>query len=313
MVYALLGGTGTLGHSVTRQLLKKTHIRIRILARGEHKLSQMQREFSAHSNRLSFLVGDVRDQRRLEQALVDVDRVIHMAALKHVNSCEYNILEATSTNVEGSANVVRACGTCGVKQVVLVSTDKAVEPTTAYGATKMVAERVFIHGNSYTPRGTRFHVVRYGNVIGSQGSVVELWQQQMSEGAITLTDPDITRFWWSADEAARFVLKSFDFARRGDIIIPLMAACTLADLAKIVAPNVRQLRVDRYGIEKDHEVLLAAHEAPKTTYISEIQGLRISTISPIPMEPAWGTARLTSADACSAVSLKRISKCLSGQ
>jgi len=310
MIYTLLGGTGTLGHAITTKLLEQPDINIRILARGEHRLARMQKRFHADKDRLSFFVGDIRDKERVRRALGGSDRVILMAALKHVNSCEYNVLEAVETNIIGASNTVQACADTGVAQAVLVSTDKAVEPITNYGATKMVAERIFVYGNSYTPKTTKFHVVRYGNVLASQGSVVELWQHQARQGQITITNPEITRFWWTAEDAATFVLRSFNYARRGDVFVPIMGACSLQDLADLVAPGASHLVVPGYLTEKVHEVLLSETETDKATYVGGLGGLRISTLLPIPEEPSWGTQTYSSALACSPHALQEVKQCV---
>lgn len=265
MVYVLLGGTGTLGKELTRQLLRATDGRIRILARGEHRLNEMRREFS--DDRLSFFVGDVRDRLRLRRALEGADYVFHLAALKHVHTCEYDVLEAVRTNIDGTANVVEACIDAGVKRAVLVSTDKAVEPTTTYGATKMMAERIFVHGNSYSGgKYPEFYAVRYGNVMASQGSVLKTWKDQAEHGQpLTIVDPKMTRFWWTVEEAARFVQQSMTYARLGDIYVPLLPACSLGDLAEIVAPGAETASIDGHPFEKVHEDLISACELERAT------------------------------------------------
>lgn len=269
MIYALLGGTGTLGHELARQLLSVTDGRIRILARGEHRLNEMRREFS--DDRLSFFVGDVRDRLRLRRALEGVDYVFHLAALKHVHTCEYDVLEAVRTNIDGTANVVEACIDAGVQQAVLVSTDKAVEPTTTYGATKMMAERIFIHGNSYSGgKSPHFYVVRYGNVLASQGSVLKTWKQQAESGLpLTIVDPEMTRFWWSVQDAAKFVRESMNYARPGDIYVPILPACSLRDLAETVAPGAETVHIDGHPAEKVHENLISACEMERATYLGD--------------------------------------------
>lgn len=294
MIHVLLGGTGTLGQELTSQLLASTDGRIRILARGEHRLNEMRRSFS--DDRLSFFVGDVRDRLRLRRALEGADYVFHLAALKHVHTCEYDVLEAVRTNIDGSANVVEACIDAGVRQAVLVSTDKAVEPTTTYGATKMMAERIFIHGNSYSGgRHPFFHVVRYGNVLASQGSVLRTWADQASHGQpLTIVDPEMTRFWWTVQEAADFVRKSMNYARPGDIYVPLLPSCSLRDLAETVAPGVETVHIDGHPLEKVHEDLLASCEVGRATYMGG-GVIRISMLGDIPLsEPPYDKPRLNS-------------------
>lgn len=265
MVYVLLGGTGTLGKELAGLLLAEPGAKVRVLARGEHRLNEMRREFS--DDRLSFFVGDVRDRLRLRRALEGADYVFHLAALKHVHTCEYDVLEAVRTNIDGTANVVEACIDAGVKRTVLVSTDKAVEPTTTYGATKMMAERIFIHGNSYSGgKHPEFYVVRYGNVMASQGSVLKTWKDQAEHGEpLTIVDPKMTRFWWTVQEAARFVQQSMTYARPGDIYVPLLPACSLGDLAEIVAPGAETTSIDGHPFEKTHENLISACELERAT------------------------------------------------
>jgi UDP-N-acetylglucosamine 4,6-dehydratase/5-epimerase len=194
--------------------------------------------------------------------------------------------------------VVRACVDCGVERAMLVSTDKAVDPTTAYGATKQLAERIFIHGNAYGGAdGPALMCVRYGNVIASQGSVIELWRHQSERGLpVTMTDPSITRFWWTVQDAARFVYDAMQYGNAGDILVPLMPSCSLGELADVVAPNVRRIRVDGYETEKRDEVLLAAHETARATYVHGFNAIRVSYLRPPSNERLWGSGRLCSAD-----------------
>ena len=294
MIYALIGGTGTLGKELTHQLLSATDGRIRILARGEHRLNEMRREFS--NDRLSFFVGDVRDRLRLRRALTDVDYVFHLAALKHVHTCEYDVLEAVRTNIDGTVNVVEACIDAGVKQAVLVSTDKAVEPTTTYGATKMMAERIFIHGNSYSGgKPPYFYAVRYGNVLASQGSVLNTWKQQAEGGLpLSIVDPEMTRFWWTVEDAANFVRNSMNYARPGDIYVPLLPACSLRDLAETVAPGAETIHIDGHPFEKVHEDLIASCELGSATCMGS-GVIRLSMVlDPPAHEAKFGSDRLCS-------------------
>lgn len=310
MLHVLIGGTGTLGRALTGLLLAKTHDRLRIMARGEHRLMDMRRQFP--SDRVSYQIGDIRDLDKLRRVLTDQDevRVYHMAALKHVHVCEYSVLEAVKTNVDGTANVVRACLDAKVSKAVLVSSDKAVEPTTAYGATKMCAERLFIGANQYAPSGTpAFHCVRYGNVLGSQGSVVEVWRKQAQTGTITVADPTITRFWWTIEDAASFVWRSMETARRGDIMVPLMSACSLEQLATLIAPHAAMETIDGYATEKTHEVLLAPYEMARATSASGQNAVRISyVLQPPAGEPAWTGGNLRSSNCIDSAGVAR---CLS--
>lgn len=305
--HVLLGGTGTLGQAVTRQLLASTDDCIRIVARNEYLMGQMKRLFP--DSRLSFITADIRDEDRIRRVLEGATHVYHMAALKHVHTCEYDVLEATRTNVEGTANVVRACIDAGVAKAVLVSTDKAVEPTTSYGAMKMVAERMFIYGNRY--RGSRlnpaFHCVRYGNVLASHGSVVEVWRQQQAIGKpISIANPELTRFWWTAEDAASFVIKSMQVCRAGDILVPIMPSCSLSDLATLVAPGHEQVTVDGYSTEKTHEVLIAPYEVATATKVNGLPALRIAYLKPSPAnEYAWQGNQLSSQTSVSVLAVER--------
>jgi UDP-N-acetylglucosamine 4,6-dehydratase/5-epimerase len=307
--HVLIGGTGTLGQALTQHLLDTTEDRIRIVARNEYQMGQMKRSFA--SNRLSYIIADIRDEDRIRRVLVDAHWVYHLAALKHVHTCEYDVLEAARTNVEGTANVLRACIDAGVEKAVLVSTDKAVEPTTSYGAMKMVAERMFIYGNSY--RGAKahpaFHCVRYGNVLGSHGSVVEVWRERQQSGKpIGLSDPAITRFWWTPADAAAFVAQSMHIARAGDVLVPLMPSCSLAQLADLVAPGHRQVTIEGYSTEKTHEVLIAPYELDTATYVGDMEAVRLPYLSDPPAnEHKWNGSQLSSQ---AAVSLAGVSRCL---
>ena len=308
-VHVLLGGTGTLGNALARILKDTTNDRVRVVARNEGVMSSMHRHFP--DERFSFILADVRDEDRIRRVLTGATHVYHMAALKHVHTCEYDVLEAIKTNVEGTANVVRACIDAGVARAVLISTDKAVEPTTSYGAMKMAAERAFIYGNNYRGAALQplFYCVRYGNVLGSTGSVVQLWRDSHRQGnPITVADPETTRFWWTPEDAARFVYHSMHYARGGDILVPLMPSCSLGDLANIVAPGSRQVRIDNYNTEKTHEVLIAPYETKLASYINGLAAVRIAYTQPIPPEERlWGGSQLSSADA---VSLEGVTQCL---
>lgn len=301
MVHVLLGGTGTLGQELTRLLLRETNDQVRILARGECRLNEMRQKLAADPDwdrRTSFFIGDVRDSERLRRALTGADYVYHLAALKHVHTCEYDVLEAMRTNVEGTANVVKACLDTGVKKAVLVSTDKAVEPTTTYGITKAAAERIFIHGNSYGgAKGTCFFAVRYGNVMASNGSVLQLWEKQAENGQpLTLVDPQMTRFWWKVGEAAQFVYKCLGHARPGDIYVPaFLPACNLEELAEMVVPGGHHVAVAGNPMEKIHESMIASHEVAMATCMTD-GTVRISMLQEKPASEPDFDSRLCSAD-----------------
>ena len=214
------GGTGSFGQKFTEICLRECQPKsIRIYSRGELMQMQMSQKFD--DPRLSFLIGDVRDRNRLYRAMRGVDIVVHAAAMKQVPSCEYNPIEAVKTNIDGTVNLIDAAVDNNVNKVMLISTDKAVHPVNLYGATKMVAEKLGIQGNSYSGGKTPwFSCVRYGNVIGSRGSVIPLFKEQQKKGVITITDEKMTRFWISLDQGVRFVMNSIEIMKGGEIFIP---------------------------------------------------------------------------------------------
>ncbi|MDO8871796.1 MAG: UDP-N-acetylglucosamine 4,6-dehydratase (inverting) [Methanoregula sp.] len=255
------GGTGSFGQKFTEILLKECSPKsIRIYSRGELMQSQMSQRFT--SPRMSFLIGDVRDRSRLYRAMNGVDIVVHAAAMKQVPACEYNPIEAVKTNIEGTINLIDAAVDNNVNKVMLISTDKAVHPVNLYGATKMVAEKLGIQGNSYSGgKIPWFSCVRYGNVIGSRGSVIPLFKEQQKKGVITITDEKMTRFWISLDQGVRFVMNSIEIMNGGEIFIPKIPSMRLTDLADAIAPNVKKEYMGIRAGEKLHEVLLTEDEA----------------------------------------------------
>jgi len=255
------GGTGSFGQKFVEFLLKTQHPRaIRIYSRDEWKQVQMQARFD--DSRLRFLIGDVRDRNRLYRALNGVDFLIHAAALKQVPVAEYNPIEAVRTNIEGAVNVIDGAIDNGVSKVMALSTDKAVHPVNLYGATKLVAEKLLIQANSYSgPRPTRFSVVRYGNVVGSRGSVVPVFREQSKVGALTITDERMTRFWITQDEAVRFILHCVDSMVGGEIFVPKIPSMRVTDLAEAIAPGGKRKVTGIRPGEKLHEVLLTEEEA----------------------------------------------------
>jgi len=255
------GGTGSFGKTFARLLLDHYAVRaLRIYSRDELKQYEMSSAF--RDERLRFLLGDVRDKDRLFRAFEGVDVVVHAAALKQVPACEYNPIEAVKTNVLGAANVIDAAIDAGVRRVLAISTDKAVNPINIYGATKLCAEKLFIHGNAYRgERETLFSCTRYGNVLGSRGSVLPLFLQQRASGRLTITDRRMTRFWITLPEAVRFVMGRIEAMAGGEIFVPKMAAARMTDLAQAIAPGCA---IDEVGIrpgEKLHEVLITEDEA----------------------------------------------------
>ncbi len=258
----LTGGTGSFGHAFVRRCLDlHPDCGIRIYSRDELKQFEMARLFGDDA-RLRFLIGDVRDAGRLRRAMADVDVLIHAAALKQVPICEYNPAEAVKTNVLGAMNLVEAAIDAGVGRAIALSTDKAVNPVNLYGATKLCMEKMFVHGNAYSGRrGTRFSVVRYGNVVGSRGSVIPLFRRQAASGVLTVTDRRMTRFWLSLEQAVDLVLESIEEMRGGEIFVPRIPSMRITDLAEAIAPEAEIKEIGIRAGEKLHEVLLTADEA----------------------------------------------------
>ncbi|MCX8175506.1 MAG: UDP-N-acetylglucosamine 4,6-dehydratase (inverting) [Candidatus Micrarchaeota archaeon] len=260
-VVLITGGTGSFGQKMTEVLLSKhAPSAIRIYSRGELKQVEMERRFK--SDKLRFFIGDVRDKRRLARALNGVDIVIHAAALKHVPVAEYNPAEAVKTNILGAMNLVDAAIDNGVEKVIALSTDKAVAPVNLYGATKAVMEKLIIQGNVYSGwKETRFSCVRYGNVVGSSGSVVPLFLKQREEGLITITDERMTRFWITLGQGVQFVINSLSLMKGGEIFVPKIPSMRVVDLADVIAPGVKRKIIGIRPGEKLHEVLLTSDEA----------------------------------------------------
>lgn len=260
----ITGGTGSFGKKFMEIILKECSPKsIRIYSRGE--LLQMEMSNKFHDDRLRFLIGDVRDKDRINRAMNGVDIVVHAAALKQVPACEYNPIEAVKTNIEGSINVIDSAIDNSVDKVLAISTDKAVHPVNLYGATKMVAEKLFIQGNVYAGGyGTKFSCVRYGNVVGSRGSVIPLFKEQKKNGEITITDSRMTRFWISLEQGVHLVMQSIDKMKGGEIFIPKIPSMSVIDLADVMAPGARKKIIGIRPGEKLHEVLLTEEEAVHT-------------------------------------------------
>jgi len=257
----ITGGTGSFGKMFTSLLLEEWNPdSVRVYSRGE--LLQWEMQQKNQDERLRFLIGDVRDKDRLYRAMNDVDIVVHAAALKQVPTAEYNPIEAVKTNIDGAANVINASIDNGVERVMALSTDKAVHPVNLYGATKMVAEKLFVQGNAYAGgRKTRFACTRYGNVVGSRGSIVPLFLEQRKQGRVTITDERMTRFWLTLEQGARFVARCIETMKGGEIFVPKIPSMRITDLARVIAPDCE---VEIIGIrpgEKLHEVLLTEDEA----------------------------------------------------
>lgn len=260
----ITGGTGSFGQKFAELILKEHNPKsVRIYDNRELAEVEMERRFS--DPRLRFLIGDIRDKARLERAMSGVDIVIHAAALKHVPICEYNPIEAVRTNMEGSVNVIDAAIDNKVERVMAISTDKAVQPINLYGATKMVAEKLFVQGNSYTGSNqTIFSCTRYGNVLASSGSVIPLFQSQAKNGEITITHQDMTRFWITLEGGVRFVINSTERMKGGEVFVPKIPSMKLIDLAEAVAPEVKKTVIGTRPGEKLHEILITKEEAIHT-------------------------------------------------
>jgi UDP-N-acetylglucosamine 4,6-dehydratase len=260
----LTGGTGSFGHHFARTALDHWNPRtIRIFSRDELKQSEMQRSFD--DDRLRFLIGDVRDRDRMRRAVAGADIVIHAAAMKQVPACEYNPFEAVQTNILGTQNVAEACIEAGIPRAVALSTDKAVSPASLYGATKLCAEKLFVQANVYAgPNDVRLSCVRYGNVVGSRGSVVPLFRNQKKTGELTVTDERMTRFWITLDQAVQLVADSVATMAGGEVFIPKIPSTRVTDLAEAIAPGVAIRYTGIRAGEKLHEVLITSDEARHT-------------------------------------------------
>ena len=261
----ITGGTGSLGHALTKRLLNTDATTIRILSRNENNQIKMESNFK--DDRLRFLLGDVRDSDRLSRAMEAVDIVFHTAALKHVPKIEYNPFEGIKTNVIGSQNVIDACVKQNVEKVVAISTDKATSPLNVYGATKTLMEKLFVAANTFsTPEKhrTKFITVRYGNVLGSSGSVVPIFIDQIkNKKKVTITDPQMTRFSITMDEALEFILKATEIGKGSEIFIPKMKAYSIMDIKNVLVELLGDTGSETIGVrvgEKMHEILINRDE-----------------------------------------------------
>jgi len=255
------GGCGSFGEKFVEIILKEHNPKsIRIYDNRELAEVEMERKFN--NSRLRFFIGDVRDEKRLNRAMNGVDIVVHAAALKHVPICEYNPIEAVKTNIDGAINVIDAAIDNSVEKVMAISTDKAVHPVNLYGATKMVAEKLFMQANSYT--GGRKPICscsRYGNVAGSSGSVIPLFSEQRKNGEITITDERMTRFWITLEQGVRFVINCIELMKGGEIFIPKIPSMKIMDLAEVMAHKTKKKIIGIRSGEKLHEELLTTEEA----------------------------------------------------
>jgi UDP-N-acetylglucosamine 4,6-dehydratase len=265
------GGTGSFGKKFVEIMLKEYHpIKVIIYSRDELKQHEMRSAGFDHPS-LRYFIGDVRDQERLWRAMHGVNIVVHAAALKQVPACEYNPMEAIKTNIMGTSNVIEAALDSGVEKVMSLSTDKAVNPVNLYGATKLAAEKLVVQSNAYAAgTATRFSCVRYGNVVGSRGSVVPVFLKQRENGAVTITDKRMTRFWLSLEQGVHFVIRCIEQMHGGEVFVPKIPSMKLIDLARAIAPKAR---IEVIGIrpgEKLHEVLISEDEARSTVELEDM-------------------------------------------
>jgi UDP-N-acetylglucosamine 4,6-dehydratase (inverting) len=265
----ITGGTGSFGQKLTETLCRQWKPRkIIVYSRDEYKQYEMENRFMPHKNLLRFFLGDVRDRQRLYRALEGVDILIHAAALKQVPALEYNPIEAVRTNIHGAENVIDAAIDRGVKKVVALSTDKAVYPVNLYGSTKMVSDRLFLAANAYVgTKNTSFSVVRYGNVVGSRGSVVPFFLSQVNLGAekLPITDFRMTRFWITLTQSVEMVIKAVRVGRGAEIFVPRIPSVKIVDVAKALEKKIELEEVGIREGEKLHEFLITEEEA-RTTY-----------------------------------------------
>lgn len=260
-VVMVTGGTGSFGKTFINELLRNHEPRaVRVFSRDELKQHELAAQLQ--DDRMRYLIGDVRDRERLERAMRGVDVVIHAAALKQVPICEYNPFEAVQTNVIGAENIISAAIANQVPKTLALSSDKAVNPVNLYGATKLCAEKIVTQGNVYAgDMGVRFASVRYGNVVGSRGSVIPLFKRQAAEGELTITDEAMTRFWITLEQAVAFVINSLGRMKGGEVFVPRIPSMRITDLADALAPGASRSIVGIRPGEKLHEVLLTADEA----------------------------------------------------
>lgn len=258
----ITGGTGSFGQKFVKQVLSRYNPK-KLIVFSRDELKQYEMSQTVNDRCVRYFLGDVRDKDRLYRAFQDVDVVVHAAALKQVPAAEYNPFEFVKTNVIGAANVIDAAIDRGVKKVLALSTDKAANPVNLYGATKLCADKLFVTANAYAgSRETQFSIVRYGNVLGSRGSVIPLFLEMRKTGVLRLTDERMTRFWLTLDQGVDFVLSSIDWMEGGEIFVPKIASMRLIDLAEAIGPYCRYEYSGLRPGEKLHEVLVPRDESP---------------------------------------------------
>ena len=264
------GGTGSFGKNFVKYLLKNSRAKkIIIFSRDELKQFQMQKSKEFDDERLRFFLGDIRDLQRLHRAFHGVDIIVHAAALKQIPTLEYNPFEAIKTNIIGSQNVLEVAIDEGVEKVLLISTDKAAQPVNLYGSTKLCAEKLFINGNSYAGGNTKFSCVRYGNVIGSRGSVVEVLLKNRDAKKVWLTDEQMTRFWITLEQSFDLVSFALNNMAGGEIFIPKIPSMKLVDLFEVIVPRAKKEIIGIRPGEKLHELLVTPEEARHSVELEE--------------------------------------------
>jgi UDP-N-acetylglucosamine 4,6-dehydratase len=287
-VVLITGGTGSFGRRLVATVLREfSPKKLVVFSRDELKQYEMSQDFSSDQYPcMRYFIGDVRDRERLYRALEGVDIVVHAAALKQVPTAEYNPFEAIKTNVIGAANIVDAAIDRGVKRVIALSTDKAANPINLYGATKLCSDKLFVAANAYSGSGhpTRFSVVRYGNVVGSRGSVIPLFMKMRDRGVISITDARMTRFWITLDQGVEFVLKCLERMQGGEIFVPKIPSMNIMDLAAAIAPGCTHEVVGIRAGEKLHEVMVPKDEAPNTVEYDDYYVIQ-------PSHPFWDKKR----------------------
>lgn len=290
----ITGGTGSFGKKFIQIVLKEYNVRrLVVYSRDELKQEEMRTMHGFQNEKLRYFIGDIRDKERLYRALVNIDVIVHAAALKQVPACEYNPIEAVKTNIGGAENIINAAVDSQVKKVIALSTDKAVNPINLYGATKLVAEKLFIQGNNYSSiDGAKFSCVRYGNVVGSRGSVVPLFQHQKRNGVVTITDTSMTRFWITLEQGVRFVIRCIDLMAGGEVFIPKIPSMKITDLTKAIAPKCEIKTIGIRPGEKLHEVLVSQEEARNTYEFENMFVIRPLNLFREPENPLWKKGKL---------------------
>lgn len=257
------GGTGSFGKKFIKKVLELDIKKVIVFSRDELKQYEMAQEFT--DPRIRFFIGDVRDKDRLYRAFEGVDVVIHAAALKHVGVCEYNPFEAIKTNIHGAQNIIEAAIDRGVQKVIALSTDKAANPINLYGATKLASDKLFVAANSYAGiKNTRFAVVRYGNVVGSRGSVVPFFLKIKDTGKFPITDDRMTRFWITLDQGVQFVIDNLSRMKGGEIFVPKIPSMKVTDLARAISPDAELEIIGIRPGEKLHETMITEDDARRT-------------------------------------------------